>query len=87
MLLYRDPNGFSSCGEKNSTSNLPYWDRYDSVNQFYLEMGKCNTRCQLVYFTVNTLYTTRVGRTLSLMIDVENIEHKDSFENYSASRK
>ncbi|KAF7268412.1 hypothetical protein GWI33_018473 [Rhynchophorus ferrugineus] len=27
----------------NRIPNLPYWDTYDTINQFYLELGSCST--------------------------------------------
>lgn len=49
LLFCRDPNGAvpnaSASEAKNSEKgheelNTPYWDTYDTINQFYLELGR-----------------------------------------------
>lgn len=51
LLVFRDPNGGSvpkapgselknPPTDENEIPTLPYWDTYDTINQFYLEMGR-----------------------------------------------
>lgn len=47
---FRDPNSFvptasapeprNSRNEKEKEEDFPYWDSYDIINQFYLELGE-----------------------------------------------
>lgn len=66
MYFPRDPNSFTPNGSsseprnsrnENEKDESAYWDSYDTINQFYLELGKRIEYVIQIRMTYKMVYT------------------------------